>query len=258
MSFPARLALLSDIHANARALEACLADARVQGADKFAFLGDLVGYGAEPTQVLDTIMGMAKEGAWVIRGNHDALAFEPPVTSTTVGESTASWTHDQLNEAQRKFIARLPLVLRHHDVLLVHASAHEPERWHYVNSEQTAALSLNAAIAEPLGDPDVRYVFGGHVHHQTLYFRGTGRNLMAFNPTPGISIPVSSARSWIATVGSVGQPRDGQTAAMYALFDARQSRLTFRRVAYDHDAAARAIRDAGLPEFFAARLEKGR
>jgi diadenosine tetraphosphatase ApaH/serine/threonine PP2A family protein phosphatase len=96
------------------------------------------------------------------------------------------------------------------------------------------------------------------VHHQTLYFRGTGRGLMAFKPTPGISIPVSSARSWIATVGSVGQPRDGNTAAMYALFDTQQARLTFRRVAYDHHAAARAIREAGLPEFFAARLEQGR
>ena len=81
---------------------------------------------------------------------------------------------------------------------------------------------------------------------------------MAFAPTAGVPIPTPAHRQWIATVGSVGQPRDGQPTAMYAMFDLAQSRLTFHRVPYDHLAAAAAVRRAGLPEYFAQRLEEGR
>jgi diadenosine tetraphosphatase ApaH/serine/threonine PP2A family protein phosphatase len=104
----------------------------------------------------------------------------------------------------------------------------------------------------------VRYVFGGHVHMQTLYYRGTGDGLMAFTPQPGIAVPVPKHRQWLGTVGSVGQPRDGNTQAMYCLFDTDRAQLTFHRVAYDTFAAASAIRRSGLPEFFADRLEEGR
>ena len=98
---------------------------------------------------------------------------------------------------------------------------------------------------------------GGHVHRQTLYYRGSGRGLMQFLPTPGAAIPVPSHRSWLATIGSVGQPRDGRTEAGYALFDRDTERLTFVRVPYDFHAAAAAIRAAGLPDFFADRLSRG-
>jgi len=104
----------------------------------------------------------------------------------------------------------------------------------------------------------VHYVFGGHVHQQTLYYKGSGRGLMAFKPTAGVPIPTPSHRQWIATVGSVGQPRDGRTDAMYALFDDVAQQLTFHRVPYDVPSAAGAIRATPLPPFFADRLEQGR
>lgn len=81
---------------------------------------------------------------------------------------------------------------------------------------------------------------------------------MSFKPTAGVAIPTPSHRRWLATIGSVGQPRDGDTRAMYALFDSTSEKLTFHRIAYDHMAAAQSIRKAGLPEFFAHRLEMGR
>jgi hypothetical protein len=96
---------------------------------------------------------------------------------------------------------------------------------------------------------DIRHVFGGHVHRQMLYYQGQGRGLLEFVPTPGAAIPVPAHRRWVATIGSVGQPRDGRQEAMYALFDRDAARLTFARVAYDHAAAAAAIRAAGLPDF---------
>jgi len=103
----------------------------------------------------------------------------------------------------------------------------------------------------------VRYVFGGHVHHQTLYYKGSAQQLMPFKPSPSVAIPVPTHRRWLATIGSVGQPRDGDPRAAYALMDVADCKLTFFRVPYNHAAAARAIRDAGLPEALAARLETG-
>ena len=97
-------ALLSDIHANLQALQACLAHARTQGVDKWAILGDLVGYGADPQPVLETIMALHDEGALVLQGNHDAMAVQPPAVVKTVGESTALWTHSQLSPAQRAWL----------------------------------------------------------------------------------------------------------------------------------------------------------
>jgi diadenosine tetraphosphatase ApaH/serine/threonine PP2A family protein phosphatase len=248
-----KLALLSDIHANIQALDACLAHARAQGAQQFALLGDFVGYGADPLAVLDRVQALAAGGALVIKGNHDEMAVTPPAEVQHVGSSTAAWTHAQLSPDQRGFLDRLPLTVQQGAVLLVHASVNNPERWRYVTDERSAGASLDAAADKP----EVRYVFGGHVHHQTLYYRGAGAGLMAFKPTPGVAVPVPKHRHWLATVGSVGQPRDGHPQAMYALFDLDKAQLTFQRVAYDHHAAAAAIRQAGLPAYFADRLETG-
>ena len=249
-----KLALLSDIHANIQAFDACLAHARAQGAEQCALLGDLVGYGADPVAVVQRAQELAATGAWLIKGNHDAMAVAPPISVKSVGESTAAWTHAQLDTQQRAFLDKLPMTVQHNNVLLVHASVDDPALWRYVVDARSAAASLDAAAELP----EVRYVFGGHVHMQTLYYRGAGPGLMSFKPTPGIAVPVPKHRHWLATIGSVGQPRDGNTQAMYALFDMEKSQLTFHRVAYDYHAAAAAIRRAGLPPFFADRLESGR
>ncbi len=250
-----KLALLSDIHANLQALHACLKHAELQGASHFAVLGDMVGYGGDPAPVMDRVMQLAQAGAVVLKGNHDAMALDPPLKCEHLGQATAAWTHAQLSDAHRHFLAALPLTARMQTCFLVHASAQAPADWHYVDDERSAGASLAAATA---ADPDVRYVFGGHVHHQTLYYKGSAGGLMAFSPTAGVAIPMPTHRHWIATVGSVGQPRDGRPSAMYALFDMTHSRLTFHRVPYDHMAAAAAVRRAGLPEQFAQRLEEGR
>jgi diadenosine tetraphosphatase ApaH/serine/threonine PP2A family protein phosphatase len=152
-------------------------------------------------------------------------------------------------------LASLPLTVRLESVMVVHASVNEPEQWRYVEDEGSAARSLQAATDQY---PEVRFVMGGHVHHQTLYYRGQGGQLMRFTPVPGVPIPVPAHRRWIATVGSVGQPRDGDTRAGYALLDLDRHQLTFWRVRYDHVAAAHAVRAAGLDEALARRLESGR
>ncbi len=249
-----RYALLSDIHSNLQALDACIDHARQQQVQRFMFLGDLVGYGGNPAEVIDRILQMTEAGAEVLLGNHDAMAISPPPAAGTLGDVTALWTHQQLSSSQREWLGTLPLTLHHGTALFVHASVDRPELWRYVYDARAAAASLDAASSWA----GVRYVFGGHVHVQSLYYRGAGDGLMLFTPQPGIAVPVPKHRQWLGTIGSVGQPRDGKPQAMYAVLDTELAQLTFHRVPYDHASAAAAIRDAGLPEFFADRLERGR
>lgn len=254
-----RLALLSDIHSNRQAFDACMEHARGQGAEQFALLGDLVGYGADPGYVVQQAMALATQGAIVIGGNHDAMAVAdaPPGGHDSQGALGVPWTRGQLSPDERGFLAGLPLVAQIQDkILLVHASADAPEKWRYVDNETVAAQCLDAAV----GLARASHVFCGHVHHQTLYFRGTGRRLMRFAPQAGVAIPVPAYRHWVATVGSVGQPRDGDMRAMYALLDTERWQLRFERVPYAFAEAAAAIRATGgaLPEAFARRLETGR
>lgn len=249
-----RIALFSDIHSNIHALNACLNHAREQSPDQLAFLGDLVGYGAAPAEVMDVIMFHASEGAWVIKGNHDEMALGLNNPSMMEGSIGAEWTRAQLSKSHLDFLENLPLVLNHEGCLFVHASAKEPGAWTYIDSELRAGLCIEVADQEW----GANRVFTGHVHHQVLFYQTAVQKMMRFVPTPGVPIPLSKQRPVVATIGSVGQPRDGDTRSMYACYDSEQSTLTFHRVQYDFAKAAQDIREAGLPEKLAHRIEHGR
>jgi len=246
-----KLALFADIHANLEALTACLAHAREGGADQLAFLGDLVGYGADPAAVVDLVAAEVERGAVAVRGNHDAAVVEAGAeTMNPAAEKAIGWTRDRLEPRHLAFISGLPLLARRDDVLFVHASADRPEQWTYVTDPLRAAESLRAA-------GDAAYVLCGHVHEPVLYFTGASRRPMPFRPVAGVSIPVTRRRRWLAIVGSAGQPRDGNTAACYAVLDRETDALTFHRVPYDWRAVADKVRAAGLPERLAHRLAHG-
>lgn len=245
-----KLALFADIHSNLEALGACLAHARALGAERYAFLGDLVGYGADPVAVLDLIEQYADNGAVVVLGNHDAAAVgQNAELLNSNARAAIEWTQAQLGERQRAFIASLPLTVRDGDIFFVHASAAGPEQWIYVTDPNQAEASMRAANAN--------YLFCGHVHEPKLYYAGADGHPMPFRPISGTPIPTPRHRQWLAIVGSAGQPRDGNNQACYALFDAARERITYFRVAYDHVTAAQKIRAAGLPERLVLRLERG-
>lgn len=236
------LALLSDIHANLEALEACLAHARAAGASRHAFLGDLVGYGADPAAVIGIVRRHAAEGAVVVQGNHDAAVARSSGVGTEGALDAVRWTRSVLDAEAIAWLGALPLQAREKEICFVHASADAPLRWEYVDTPALAKKSADAA--------GVPWTFCGHVHRQTLFYQGSSGRMTAFNPVPGVAIPVRRARRWVAIAGSVGQPREHNPAAAYALFDPRKERLTFHRVPYDHLAAARKVRAAGLPDLF--------
>ena len=242
-------ALLADIHANLEALEACLAHARARGAAEFAFLGDLVGYGADPGAVVDIVAEHASRGAVVVKGNHDAAIAGGKSYLNSAATAAIEWTRERLTPGRRAFLEGLPLIARRGSACFVHASAASPERWDYIDSPGAAERSARAA-ATP-------YTFCGHVHEQMLYGEVTALRMVAFAPRTAAAIPIAPHRAWLAIAGSVGQPRDGNPAACYALADLDAGTLAFQRVAYDHLAAARKVRAAGLPEILAYRLERG-
>jgi diadenosine tetraphosphatase ApaH/serine/threonine PP2A family protein phosphatase len=244
-----RVALFADIHANLEALGACLEHARARGADRLAFLGDLVGYGADAAGVIDVITAHAASGALVLKGNHDEAVEVRSGYYNDAAQAALDWARQTLSSQQRAFLAALPLVHRIGSACYVHASAARPERWEYVDSPAAAARCVTEA--------ETTHTFCGHVHDQVLYFEAAGGRMSAFRPVPGKPIPVRGRRRWLAIVGSVGQPRDRNPAAAYTLFDDEAAQVTFHRVPYDARGAADKIRRAGLPESLAFRVELG-
>jgi diadenosine tetraphosphatase ApaH/serine/threonine PP2A family protein phosphatase len=243
------IALLSDVHSNLEALHACLKHAAQCGAQRYVFLGDFVGYGADPQEVVAAIAHRVADGAIAVKGNHDEAVEKRAGYMNEAAKDSIEWTRKALSVESAAFLSRLPLIVREEAMCFVHASAADPARWDYVDTRAVAWRSVEAA-----GTP---YTFSGHVHDQVLYFESPTGKWSTFRPTPGSPVPMPGHRRWLALVGSVGQPRDGKAAAAYALFDAARKQITFHRVAYDHLAAARKIRQAGLPEAHAYRVEKG-
>ncbi|HEY9446354.1 MAG TPA: metallophosphoesterase family protein [Burkholderiales bacterium] len=246
-----RTALLTDIHANREALAACLAHAQHMRADRYAYLGDLVGYGADPAWVLDAVITHVDQGAIAVLGNHDAAVLHGPGKGMSVpARQVIEWTRQRLDARHLEFLASLPLTHEADDILCVHANAWAPGRWEYVASAMDARRSLTATAS--------RHTFCGHVHEPALYHMSPDGRVAAFTPIPGTAIPLAPQRRWLAIPGSVGQPRDGVPAACYALFDAARHSLTYYRVPYDFEAAAAKIRAAGLPETFVVLLDPPR
>jgi diadenosine tetraphosphatase ApaH/serine/threonine PP2A family protein phosphatase len=243
------IALLADIHGNREAMTACLADADRRNADRYVFLGDLVGYGADPGWVTDRAMEYVARGAIAILGNHDAAAVGKPFAMNPIATAAITWTRGKLEAGQRSFLESLPMAVEEADRLYVHASANEPSRWHYVLDASRAQKSFDATPAQQ--------TFCGHVHSPALYLLSHTGKLFGFTPTAGVAIPLLGSRRFLAVLGAVGQPRDHNPAACYALLDETQNMLTYIRVSYDIASAARKIRQAGLPPMLAARLEQG-
>jgi diadenosine tetraphosphatase ApaH/serine/threonine PP2A family protein phosphatase len=245
-----RLALLADIHGNREALDACLEHARRRGADRFGFMGDLVGYGADPGYVVDTVAGYCERGAFAILGNHDAAVVSEADNMNSYARAAIDWTREELDGLQTAFLERLPYTCEEGHVLFVHSEASAPADWMYVVDRQAAERSMQAT--------DKPVTICGHVH-VPQHYRQTGNGAMlAALPRANEPIVFEARAKSLAVLGSVGQPRDENPNAAYALYDDTDMSLTYVRVDYDIERAAQKINTAGLPRLLAARLFIGR
>lgn len=245
-----KTAILSDLHANRQALEAVLEHAARQRVQAFALLGDFVGYGADPAWVVDRVRDLCEAGAVAVQGNHDRATVRGPSESMRPEpRRVITWTRSQLDADQLGFLSALPLTDETPQRLYVHANAWAPEQWHYVLGRADALRSLGATAA--------RITFCGHVHEPRLFHLPVAGAAGDFGPTPGVPVPLLAQRRWLVIAGSVGQPRDGDPAAAYAVHDDEAASLTVWRVPYDHETAAARILGAGLPLALAERLAHG-
>ena len=245
-----RLAIFADIHANREAFSACLDAARAQGAERFICLGDVVGYGADPEWAVDTVMALVEAGAIIVRGNHDNAIGSSVESMNAAAQAAIEWTRGRLSEPQRRFLSQLPFTRSEDDRLYVHSEASDPPRWRYVHDASSAGRSMQAS--------DAKITFCGHIHQPALYSMSATENITSFVPVTGVPVQLLRGRRWLAVLGSVGQPRDSNPAAAFAMFDTGKREITYCRVAYDIAAAAKKIRDNGLPSFLADRLSQGR
>ncbi len=239
--------VFGDIHANLEALEAVLTDAEKQGAERYLCVGDIVGYGADPGPCLERVRALTTQ---IVAGNHDCAV----VGRTDIeyfnhfAKAAVLWTRDQLSPGQQAFLTGLPLTLTLNGVTVVHATVHKPAEFGYIESGFVARQSFQA-LHTPVG-------FVGHSHVPVTFFYEEHGDEIWF--TQDEEIPLGEFSKSIVNIGSVGQPRDDNWQAAYAVYDAEANVVTIRRVDYDIETAQQKILDAGLPAVLAARLKMGR
>lgn len=244
-----RIAIFSDIHANREAFEACLAHNARSPAERMVFLGDIVGYGADPEWCINVVREYCSRGALALLGNHDEAIFRRDPDMNEAAMAAIRWTRDRLEEEQANFLRALPMTHEEGEYLFVHASAAAPAHWNYVTQPRDAEKSLRYTQR--------RVTVCGHTHQPKFFHALPGRPAEIHIPRHGEPTPLLRQRRWVAVIGSVGQPRDGNPAAAYAVLDPGQGVLTQYRVPYDTNSAARKILAAGLPARLADRLHTG-
>ncbi|TGQ47730.1 metallophosphoesterase family protein [Mesorhizobium sp. M00.F.Ca.ET.216.01.1.1] len=245
-----RIAILSDVHANREAFDVVLEAARERGTDQLVLLGDLVGYGPDPVYVVEKAADLVDQGALCIMGNHDEAVALNRGDMTENARVASRWTRERLAPVHVDFLARLPLSLQSEDRLYVHASAERPGKWLYIRDVDAADRCLSSSKS--------RFIFCGHTHIPALYYALPGRRPIYFKPLDNVAVPFSILSRHLVIVGAVGQPRDGNPAACFALVDTERHEVSMIRVPYDHEETARKIAAFGLPAWLGMRLKIGR
>lgn len=242
-----RYGVLGDIHSNLAALDAVLDRFEAEGVERILSVGDIVGYGAHPSECIRRVRSV---GATVVKGNHDAACVGELELRYFNGPARAAvlWTQGVVSPEELRWLKSLPLTVDLEDCCVGHGTYFRPELFDYIQSTSDADPSLDAM--------PVPVCFVGHTHVPVTLLR------LAEDPahtayTLESEIDLSEAHRALINVGSVGQPRDEDPRAAYGIFDSRERRAWIRRVAYDVEAEAQAIRAAGLPPVLADRLFLG-
>ena len=240
-------AVFSDVHSNADALAAVLADMDAQEARSRVCLGDIVGYAAEPAKCLEMIRAL---NCPVLQGNHDqyAASDEPMLGIRGAAQRGIIYSRANLSAEQREYLSKLPLTREEPTCQFVHASLDEPDEWIYVTSAWEALSHFSRQSQ--------RLCFCGHTHLPMVWHLSPDGGLSGARGEGRVTLPQEG--KILVNVGSVGQPRDLQPAACYVLYHTHLDQVEFRRVPYDVSAARRKILKAELPSESGDRLLLGR
>jgi predicted phosphodiesterase len=247
--------LLSDIHSNLEAFEACITEAPSR--DVVINLGDIVGYGASPNEVTSRVRGL---GGTFVRGNHDKVVagLEAIDTFNPMAGVAALWNREQLNGDHLTWLRTLPKgpvsVPELEDVEFVHGAPDDEDR--YVVTLEDAVHNLMA--------PSRQLTFFGHTHIQGWFSRHSDFAESAYPEYTSVGkketwdLSLQSGSTYMINPGSVGQPRDGDWRAAFALYDSDARQVTFYRIPYNVRGAQERIFAANLPARLATRLAAGR
>lgn len=240
-------AILSDVHGNIDALDAVYADMREFSVRGIFCLGAIVGYGPEPAACVERVM---ENCAVSVLGNHEAMLFLIEQFAEDLDKSVGDplkLAREQISPEQMKWLKHLPITADISPLTLCHASLNEPPSFHYIHGSEEAAANLAAQLT---------FVsFYGHTHVPAIWEEKRGE-VSCFNPIEN-PVTLDEASRYAINVGSVGQPRDRDTRAGYALYDYERRLLLHRRVEYDIAKAQRRFKKAKLPAANASRLGKG-
>ena len=242
-----RYGVLGDIHSNLSALEAVLECFRAEGVERVLSVGDVVGYGAAPRECIELVRSADTR---VVKGNHDAACVGELdlLTFNSYAREAVLWTRAKLSAEDKAWLAALPLVAHEDHCTVAHGTLAHPERFGYIQTTTDADPSLDAM--------ELPVCFVGHSHVPVTLLR-MGDDPLRTAYTLDVEVDLSETVRALVNVGSVGQPRDEDPRAAYAIYDSQRASVCIRRVEYDIEREARRIREAGLPGVLADRLFLG-
>jgi len=244
-----RALVVSDLHSNAEALRAVMNRVRRKKFDHVICLGDFVGYGAQPNQVLDT-MRTVRGAKMYIRGNHDRVAagLEDGTGFNAAARHAAIWTRDHLSAPNRNFLRNLVHgPMRKNGVLLCHGSPHDEDEYVFHEHHAAQVFALD----------DAPVIFYGHTHLPVIFSQDARGRVKGASVRGEVIVKLDPSLRYLINPGSVGQPRDRNPLASFAIYDSKKHSVQFFRVEYDVEKTQAAIMGAGLPRILADRLAVG-
>lgn len=240
-----RYGIFSDVHSNLEAFEAVLGAFRNEAIDRYLFVGDIVGYAADP---LECIRILRQLNPVMVAGNHDwaAVGLCDKKRFNPYAEKAVDWTESVLSDDDKAFLKSMELTKQIDTIGLVHGSLEEPQMFKYVFDVFEAEICLEESLEH--------ICFIGHTHRPVIFFmKGMEVNYIIDN-----QVQIQDGIRYLVNAGSVGQPRDGDSRACYCVYDSASRFLQIKRVAYDIQKAQEKILNAGLPHILADRLPQGR
>lgn len=241
-----RYCVFSDVHGNIDAFSMFILESKKQCIDEYIFLGDLIGYSANPCECIDSMMGL--KPSILISGNHESVIvgkfnadnFNP------LAKTAINWTIKKLRKSDFQYLDTFIQSSTYKEMTFVHGSLNDPERFNYIFSSDDAFLSFEMI--------KTKICFIAHTHVPTVFLEKRAGVIQK----PAIDFIVKEDEKYIVNVGSVGQPRDKDNRICYCIYDDEKNTIEFKRADYNIKNAQKKIIAAGLPIFLAYRLEVGR